>query len=523
MTDAPAPLPAAAPRWLRPGLLLAVGGLCLAHALVFDFVNDDAFISFRYADNLVQHGELVFNLGERVEGYTNFLWTLMMAGVMGLGLDPVPWSKGLGIALALLTLALVARFTGRMGKKGPGDALAPLLLAAAPAYACWATGGLETALFTCLVTAGWTQFLQERDREDLFPWSGVWFALSAMTRPEGMLFFGLTGLFRLGQLVGRRSWPQRRDWIWGAGFLAVFGPYYAWRTIYYGWPFPNTWYVKSGAKSFWGPGGRYAWDWIATHFLWLVPAFAAVRRGWPAGREGRLLALAGLYTVAMTVHVMRVGGDFMALHRFLVPLMPILAVVAANGILGLVDALRARGVGRLRLGVAGAVVAAFLTVHVVQVDRDALKVDSHGGVDSIGWLAWFADQCTTIGRWLAENTEEGDVLATTAAGIIPYYARRPTLDLLGLNDAWIAHNVPASGNRPGHTKHAPPGYDAEKGVTLFIGHPEPSGGRPRGGARPGYQWESVQIPGLRIDPRQARTKADAERDAWWGYWRRVKK
>src|SRR5690606_11734606 len=96
-----------APRWWRvsradvlavAGLAVALGVL-IAHAVHFDFINDDAFISFRYADNLVRHGELTFNPGERVEGYTNFLWTMVMAGVLALGGDPVPWSKGLGVAL----------------------------------------------------------------------------------------------------------------------------------------------------------------------------------------------------------------------------------------------------------------------------------------------------------------------------------------------------------------------------------------------------------------------------------------
>jgi arabinofuranosyltransferase len=512
---------------LRWGLLIAVVGLCIGHALVFNFVNDDAFISFRYADNLVRHGELVFNLGERVEGYTNFLWTLVMAGVMALGLDPVTWSKALGIVLAVGALLIVARFTARMeGRKGPGDALAPLLLAAAPGYACWATGGLETALFTFLVTGGWAAFLEEREPpapgKKRLPVSALWFAFAAMTRPEGVLLFGLCGLYRIGEMLSERRFkPTRQDWVWGGLFLLAFGPYYAWRFAYYGYPFPNTWYVKSGAKSFWGPGLNYVWDWISTHFLWAVPVLAVIKRGWPGSRQGRMLALTALFTVVMCVHVARVGGDFMALHRFLVPLLPMLAVVAATGLRALWATLRERGHSALRLGVGSTVLAALLTVHVVRVDQDALKIDSQGGVDSIGWLAWFADQCTTIGQWLAENTNENDVLATTAAGIIPFYARRPTLDLLGLNDAWIAHNVPATGNRPGHTKHAPPGYAEEKGVTIFIGHPEPSAQKPRGGGRPGYTFEAVQIPGLRIEGRKARTPAEAQSDAWWGYWRRT--
>jgi hypothetical protein len=58
-------------------VLLATAVL-VPHALLFDFVSDDAYISFRYARNLAEHGQLVFNLGERVEGYTNFLWTVLL-------------------------------------------------------------------------------------------------------------------------------------------------------------------------------------------------------------------------------------------------------------------------------------------------------------------------------------------------------------------------------------------------------------------------------------------------------------
>lgn len=512
-------MPTSSTTW-RSGLLLAAVGLLVGHALVFNFINDDAFISFRYADNLVRHGELVFNVGEKVEGYTNFSWTLLMAGVMGLGLDPVPWSKGLGIGFSIITLLLVARFMGRVERKSAWDAAAPALLAAAPAFACWSTGGLETALFACLITASWTAYLTE-DR-DRFPLSGVWLALAAMTRPEGMLLFGLTGLFRLGELllVERTLRPRKHDWLWGVGFALVFVPYYAWRWVYYGWPFPNTYYVKTGAKSFWGPGFRYWWDWVITHALWLVPALAYLKRP----KYGRFLALGAVWIVGMSVHVMRVGGDFMALHRFLMPLLPIVAVMAVMGIRSLVEALRLKGYSARGLGLSAAAVALAAGVQVVQIDREALRVDSHAGVDSIGWLAMFAEQCTVIGKWMAENTPEDASIAITAAGIIPFYARRETLDLLGLNDEWIAHSVEATGNRPGHTKHAPHHYVEERAPTLFIGHPEPRIGAWSGPPRGGHVWKTVQIPGLRVDPRRARRGSrDLQTDAHFGYWERTKK
>ena len=490
-------------------------GLLIGHALVFDFVNDDAFISFRYADNLVRYGELVFNPGERVEGYTNFLWTVLMAGVIALGGDPVPWSKWLGIAFAIGTVLVVARFSARyQQERSSWDVVGPLLLAGAPAYACWATGGLETAQFTFFATLGWTSYLLERAEGRRWPLSGVWFAVSALARPEGMLLFGLTGLHRLLELVGTRKLPGRQDWVWGVGFALVFAPYFAWRWAYFGWPFPNTYYVKTGAGSFWRPGLRYWWSWVADHHLWVVPALAVARPVLGEGRERRMFTLLGLYLVVMSVYVIKVGGDFMGLHRFLVPLMPMLAVLAAIGLRGMVDALRAQGHGTGSLTFTGVLVAALLAVHAGRVDRDALEVGSEGGVDRIGWLAMFADQCTAIGKHLRATAPADASLATTAAGIIPYYSRLYTVDVLGLNDEWIAHNVPARGSRPGHTKSAPMSYLLGKHVDYMVYHPTIAARRPGQGRgqreawkRRGYEWETTQVPGL-VPP-------------WWGYWRRV--
>lgn len=504
-------------------LLLGATAALVGHALVFNFINDDAFISFRYADNLVRHGELVFNVGERVEGYTNFLWTMLMAGVMALDLDPVPWSKGLGIVFAVATLWVIARFTARRNADArgltPWDALAPALLAVAPAYACWSTGGLETQLFTFTATLGWTAYLTEqRGEAGRWPLSGVWFALCAMTRPEGMLLFGLTGLHRIGLLAaakraGARWLPTTQDWLWGAGFLSVFGPFYAWRWIYYGWPFPNTYYVKTGASGFWTPGWLYFWSWVETHHLWVLPLLAAIRRLAPPPGQRRLMALAGLYTLGIGLHVIRVGGDFMALHRFLVPLMPLLAVVAVEGIRGLVEALSAAGQPRARLWLGAGALSLLVLYGVGQTDKDALKVGSEGGVDSIGWLDMFAGQCAAIGKWLGEHAPADASLATTAAGIIPYYSRLYTLDVLGLNDEWIAHNVKPHGKRPGHTKSAPLSYILDKKIDYLVYHPNIAKRRPakresekRGWKKRGYEWKTVQVPGLS--------------PPWWGFWQR---
>jgi len=65
---------------------LAAMTLLVIHGLTFGFVVDDAFISFRYAQNLLDGHGLVFNPGEQVEGYSNLLWILLTSFGMKLGL-----------------------------------------------------------------------------------------------------------------------------------------------------------------------------------------------------------------------------------------------------------------------------------------------------------------------------------------------------------------------------------------------------------------------------------------------------
>ena len=87
---------------LSPSVHLVLGfvlpALVLAWNLrrVWVYTVDDAYISFRYARNLVEGLGLVYNPGERIEGYTNFLWTLMAAAGMSVGLDPAVLVKWLG-------------------------------------------------------------------------------------------------------------------------------------------------------------------------------------------------------------------------------------------------------------------------------------------------------------------------------------------------------------------------------------------------------------------------------------------
>src|SRR5215470_19748567 len=115
--------------WRWPLLALA-GAILVAHSLVYNFVTDDAYISFVYSRNFAEHGQLAFNLGQPVEGYTSFLWTVVLGLGMLVGIPPELSSRVLGTACGLATLYVALRLAERaLGRRSPWAALPALLLA----------------------------------------------------------------------------------------------------------------------------------------------------------------------------------------------------------------------------------------------------------------------------------------------------------------------------------------------------------------------------------------------------------
>jgi len=512
--------------------ILAVAALGLvAHALLYPFISDDAYISFRYAHNLAYHNELTFNVGERVEGYTNFLWTVILGLLLKLRLRPDVMARmlgaGFGVAVLVLTYVLTRLYRG--GRADPWDSLGAVALASTAGFALWCSGGLETQMFTALMLGGMTLYFAERAGCVRWRLSGLVLALSAMTRPEGLMVFGLTGLHLVvSNLVGqRRLRPRLAELWWLLGFLVPFGLFFLWRHSYYGYPFPNTYYVKAGGAASasalkWGV--PYLWDFVRDNKLYLLapllllllvlrPRTAWSRDGaptatgarsagslsWSAGRArgtqtarpAFLWSYLGLVGVVYAAYVVLVGGDFMALGRFFVPVAPILALLLQESLREAVqrwpfgpdpptppasswratgacqrNAPRQPGGGHrragwrpLRFGAVVALLTGLLVANSVGRYGDNQKLAYYRwGLDTIAYLRKFADDRILIGRWMRRNLPRDTFLAVGGAGAIVYASRLRSLDTFGLNDLWIAHNMPRTGDRPGHTKSAPEHY-----------------------------------------------------------------
>jgi arabinofuranosyltransferase len=419
------------------------------------FIGDDAYISFRYAANLVAGHGPVFNPGERVEGYTNPSWVALMALVMALGGDPEAASLALGVlsgAAALLAVALCSE----RGLRHPLAWLAPLCLAANRSFTAWSTGGLETMLFSALVTGAFAAWLREQ-RAGRPGVSALLLAGAALTRPEGALFFGLAWLswaprWRAGDT------PLSRWLAWSVAWGLPVGAHLGWRLSYYGAPLPNTFYAKVSGSWF-SQGDAWLRWFLELHQGWLLVLLAGAALLWRRGRAtAACAALAGL----LTAYLLYVGGDRFE-FRLLVMALPFYYLLAAEG----VEALLAHP----RLGRLGVVAAVALPISAALPTWTTPGQVAPRGVVKVEDIGRYASERAEEGRALRRLVEaglldEGVVIAVTGAGALPYFAGLPTIDVHGLNDATIARMEVSERGVIGHEKRAPESYLRERGVVL---------------------------------------------------------
>jgi arabinofuranosyltransferase len=337
---------AALPRTLGLTLLvLALVVLVLAMLSFWGFVQDDAYISLRYAGNLVGGKGLVFNPGERVEGFTNLSWTLIEAlcCVLGLPALHVVCFIGAGAALALVVLLWIEAGGTRL-ESDPGlgltAGLGACLLASNVTLAAWSVSGLEESFFTLLVFGGYLAFVRHQDRTA----AAVWL-LATATRPEGALAFALGAGVRAVALIRCGKRPSRAQLAAAALYAVGFSALLGFRLLYYGSPVPNTFYVKGMANRFTHLHGlAELQDFLRTGafgavvvvaFLGLATAARGAYRGARQGSgrpDGEAVAFSACFLVSFLYYTVRVGGDGMELFRLYMPVIPFAVLWAVSGV-----------------------------------------------------------------------------------------------------------------------------------------------------------------------------------------------
>jgi hypothetical protein len=422
----------------RGGRLLVVvaTGILLFGCAIWwwDGAVDDAFVSFRYSQNLVDGLGPVYNAGERIEGYSNPSWVLILAAAIAVGFDPVSASKLIAVVSGIALLVLLYAGLRRAAVRAPAAGLPVLLLAASAQLQMASVSGSETVLYALLLFGGLLCLVGPAPSRRAVFWASACLAVASLTRPEGVMFW-LAG-FLVTQIWGRTSAQRspavrlRRALSYALPGIAI-ALHWAWRFFYYGDLLPNLYYAKTG-------GGRAAFTiglsevgqflTNPSHFIWVL---LAALGGWvgayrSAGRR-RAAIMAGAILMQILC-VLVVGGDIAPGHRFYVPVLAPLAYLFGLLFLPGMRAYGPAGYMLGRLGTIGAPAAVVLglwyaySTYLPTYER--LKAYQAGNIK--------------LGRYLAENRTPDTVIATSAAGAIPFYSRLRTIDSLGLNDRHIA-------------------------------------------------------------------------------------
>jgi len=421
-----------------PKLIALVVGLIAATALIIHvrlypvLTYDDAFISLRYAQRLLDGHGLTWTNGELVEGYSNLLWVLGCALLGALGVDLLDTPVVLGISSAIATIAAVVyAFPPRTWSASlPAFAGAMFIALAAP-IGLWAVSGLEGCLVGALVawalvllrpvvdgeTADWKSAL----------WPGIPLALLCLTRPDGPLLVVIICGFLLVRARSRGAFVCAVAVGVLPGLATLLQV--AFRLAYYGDWIPNTARAKVAVTAARLESGTQcvAAAGLSSYALW-APAMLALYVAWRDARRRPRILLGVTLVAAWTMYAATVVCEPYG-FRILIPCYVVLAFLVAEAL----DWVQDRG--RTVKAVAWLTTLALLLSFAGAQQTEKNIVLAKRKKPPVTVMA------ATVGNTLREAFEERDPLvAVDAAGAIPFYSGFRSIDMLGLNDAHIARH-----------------------------------------------------------------------------------
>jgi hypothetical protein len=446
--------------WVALGLSIFLIVTALAYAAKHRFnVVDDAYISLQYAKNWAQGNGLVFNPGERVEGYTNFLWTLLMTPLWPLsGGDPLLMTRlatwtALGFAVASVgLLALIGR---RLFEKSSLPVVfAMLLVVFDDSFVSYpVVFALENQLLIALMLAG-LALLAYRPRR--WEWLlGASFALVGMTRPDGLLWGGTFLVVHAAARFLPQLLPRAEDETpletrallhIGAAFAGSFIVYFLARYAYYGELLPNTFHLKVGSTlDGFARGFNYLRSYVVQRSL--VPLLALLAIAFSSSSWVRWLFL---HAVLHAAYIAYVGGDFYAGHRFLLALTPSLALLAAVVFAHLLQLVRGGSKERtawLRRAALAAALAAAVAVRFGTLRAGPFMGDLYGSCTTV-------DNNVQYMRWLKDVARPNSSMIVGDIGATGLFADVRVIDFFGVVDLAVArkHVDNFGTGKPGHEK-----------------------------------------------------------------------
>ncbi len=437
-----------------PQELFIFGGVLLFLIVILDLFFyskslEDAFITFRYSRNIAEgRGFGSWNRsGPPVEGFTSLLWMLVLSMAPSLNLQIETLSKIVGI-ISHIGLAGAFLLVPYVGNKNilKGETLlwrhkdiflySAAILGLYLPISWYASTGMETLTFMLLVSLAILAPLFTNAPLPL----AIISILLVITRPEGILFSALMTVSSVISERGKKSLTVALAPALGAAFAFIL---LLWlRSYYFGSLLPNTYYAKvSGSgEMHLAFGRRYLNDWVDAHqwFYYslglsvLLISMQFLRSGMKRHWYLIVLTLSG---ALFGIYFIRVGGDnhsAFPFWRHFLHIMPLLALLIS---IGLVNALpRFRIARHLLLGL----ILLFTNLGLLKHEGNMFPRDARNGLEYWGLL--HNNPPNPYYLWLREISDANTTIASSFGGELPYIVDRNHIDVLGLNDPYIARH-----------------------------------------------------------------------------------
>ncbi len=444
------------------------------------FILDDALISYRYSAHLAGGYGLVWNIGQPIEGYTNFLWTLLLTIPHAINIDPISFAQAAGVFCFILALSFTYKTALLLFRSRTLALLTICLLGANYSFNRYAASGMETLsqasifiicfylLFRSLHTQAWPM--------QTIAALSLGLSAAILTRPDSALFLAVIFPAIFYYLLNAKGMTAKQKLAkiltLMLPFTLLVGGWLLWKLHYYGDILPNTFYAKSSSHIPFARGAVFILAFFLSYLLFPFPILAlrAIQQRRINQEITILLALIMLWLG----YVLYVGGDFME-FRFMVPILPPMFIVVVWLIFFVIKRLPEQQILLL-------IIILGLVHHPLTFHSSLLRTHQVTIAGLQGHLENEAENWDEIGKVIgaAFHYSPDVTIAVTPSGAIPYYSGLQTIDMLGLNDDWVARNGLPYLSMAGHERIATFEYLLQQKVNLLIGHPQMERGAPPG-------------------------------------------
>jgi len=399
--------------------------LRISWKLYTHYTYEDAFITFRFAQNLSNGLGFVYNANEHVYGTTTPFFAIIMA--MWLKIFPnliVFGASMFGLLSGLISIVLVWRLLDDLHIDKTQRILAIGVLVLSDKFWVHDMGGMETALVICAMMASYFMLVRSKSK-----WAGLFAGILLWIRIDGVFWFCILVLVAW---VITRQFP--RNFIVVA--ILVYLPWLVFASLYFGSPIPYT--ISAKLVSYYTIGAQPVLIRIQTLLHWLTPLslpdFPPHLISWIAAltiiisfigtmayRRHKWLLVLPVFCLEEMVRLVVMGETFE--RRYFMPLFWCLMIVFGFGVHTVWGFLSRRF--KLKTILAFSTIALYICISLrFSLQMAQLSKDTQYFV--------FDSSRKQLGLWLEKNTPPSSTVFLEPLGYIGYYANRRMIDEVGL-------------------------------------------------------------------------------------------